>query len=203
MNSAFIHGFVLAFGLILPLGVQNVFVLSQGAIQHRFIKVIPVIITASLSDTLLISIAVFGVSVIVLTISWVKVALVVVGILFLAYMGWVTWISNGGVGQTNREQAWPVKRQIAFALSTSLLNPHAIMDTVGVIGTSSLSYNGSDRFLFAFATILVSWVWFTLLAIIGRFMGSVDKTGMVITLFNKASAVIMWGSGIYLLNQLW
>ncbi len=76
------------------------------------------------------------------------------------------------------------------------------MDTIGVIGTSSLSYNGSERFLFAIVTILVSWIWFTFLAIVGRIMGSVDKTGGIITVFNKVSAVIMWGSGIYLLSQL-
>ncbi len=95
MSSAFFHGFILALGLILPLGVQNVFVLSQGSIQPKFYRVLPVIITASLSDTLLISIAILGVSVIVLTISWVKIALVGVGVVFLAYMGWMTWKSTG------------------------------------------------------------------------------------------------------------
>ena len=204
MSSAFIHGFILAFGLILPLGVQNVFVFSQGAIQPKFYRVLPVIITASLSDTLLISVAVLGVSVLVLTISWVKIVLAVIGVLFLTYMGWMTWKSEGGIGQTNGEveQAWSTKRQIVFALSTSLLNPHAIMDTIGVIGTSSLSYAGIERFLFALATILVSWIWFTLLAIVGRIVGSTDKTGIMVNIFNKASAIIIWGSGFYLLNQL-
>lgn len=31
MSIAIIHGIVLAFGLILPLGAQNVFVFQQGA----------------------------------------------------------------------------------------------------------------------------------------------------------------------------
>ena len=33
------------------------------------------------------------------------------------------------------------KKQIGFAISVSLLNPHAIMDTVGVIGTSASVYS--------------------------------------------------------------
>lgn len=33
--NAIIHGIVLAFGLILPLGVQNVFIFQQGAWQKH------------------------------------------------------------------------------------------------------------------------------------------------------------------------
>ena len=33
MSEAIIHGIILAFGLIIPLGVQNVFVFNQGASQ--------------------------------------------------------------------------------------------------------------------------------------------------------------------------
>ncbi len=36
--EAIIHGVILAFGLILPLGVQNVFVFNQGAIQLLFLE---------------------------------------------------------------------------------------------------------------------------------------------------------------------
>ena len=51
MISVLLHGFILALGLILPLGVQNVFVFNQGAVQSRFVKALPAIITASLCDT--------------------------------------------------------------------------------------------------------------------------------------------------------
>lgn len=36
MLEAFIHGALLAFGLILPLGIQNIFIFNQGATQKRF-----------------------------------------------------------------------------------------------------------------------------------------------------------------------
>jgi L-lysine exporter family protein LysE/ArgO len=35
-----------------------------------------------------------------------------------------------------------------FAMSVSLLNPYAILVTIGVIGTSSLVYNGYEKWLF-------------------------------------------------------
>lgn len=91
MFAAFLHGYVLAFGLILPLGPQNAFVLSQGALNSRWRHALPVVVTASCSDTLLILLAVMGVSMLVLTLPWLKIILIVVGVLFLGFMGWRTW----------------------------------------------------------------------------------------------------------------
>ncbi len=39
--NAIIHGIVLAFGLILPLGVQNVFIFQQGAWQKQVWRALP------------------------------------------------------------------------------------------------------------------------------------------------------------------
>lgn len=198
MISAIIHGFILAFGLILPLGVQNVFVFNQGATQPRFSRALPVIVTAALCDTLLISLAVLGVSVIVFGIQWIKFILLLVGILFLAYMGFVTWRSNLTTSSTEANALSP-KRQIVFAMSVSLLNPHAIMDTIGVIGTSSLSYTGIEKLGFTLACIIVSWLWFLSLAVVGRQIGKLNNSGGFITVLNKVSALIMWGTAIYLI----
>jgi L-lysine exporter family protein LysE/ArgO len=200
MAEAFIHGFILAFGLILPLGVQNVFVFNQGVLQKRFIHALPVVLTASLCDTLLITLAVFGVSLVVLGSFWIKTILLSVGIVFLLYMGWSTWKSipeNGNNENTSKEN-FTLFKQIAFSASVSLLNPHAIMDTVGVIGTSSLRYNGVEKIAFALASILVSWIWFTGLAVAGRITGELDKSGRLMTVLNKISALVMWGAAIYI-----
>lgn len=141
--DAIIHGIILAFGLILPLGVQNVFVFSQGATQPKLFQALPAAITAALCDTLLIILAVFGLSVIVLQFEWLRVSLMIVGILFLLYMGYAIWRS--APMDTEENKALSIRRQIIFALSVSLLNPHAILDTVGVIGTSALRYVGTEQ----------------------------------------------------------
>lgn len=200
---AFFHGFLLAFGLILPLGVQNVFVFNQGASQARLTGWLPVVVTAALCDTLLILLAVAGVSVAVLSIAWLKAALLGAGILFLAYFGWVTWhASDCTAGSGDEEAEWTTRRQVAFAMSVSLLNPHAILDTVGVIGTSSLSYEGEEKIWFTAACILVSWVWFFGLAIAGRAVRRLDCSAAILHLLNRISAVIMWLSMLYLLSSL-
>jgi len=196
--AAIIHAIILAFGLILPLGVQNVFVFNQGAVQPRFSRVLPVIITASVCDTILITLAVLGISAIVLGVYWIRVMLLAVGIVFLLYMGYVTWKSESSIHDSSNAVAMTPRKQIAFAASVSLLNPHAIMDTVGVIGTSSLSYSGIDKVSFALACIIVSWVWFFSLAFVGRQVRKIDQSRRFISILNKVSALIMWGTAMYL-----
>jgi L-lysine exporter family protein LysE/ArgO len=172
------------------------FVFAQGASQPRFVRALPVVLTASLADTTLILLAVLGVSVVVLTFSWVETTLVVGGVLFLTYLGWTNWRAESESGEGWGDGAeWTPRRQVIFALSVSLLNPHAILDTIGVIGTSSLAYVGSGRVAFASACILVSWSWFFLLAVAGRTLG---KIGRVRKMLNRLSAVVMWGSAAYL-----
>lgn len=202
MLEPFLHGFILALGLILPLGVQNVFVFNQGALQPRFVRVLPVIITAALCDTLLILVAVLGVSFVILGSFWIKMILIGAVCIFLIYMGWTTWNSKPSHEREVSANRFSIKKQVLFAASVSLLNPHAIMDTVGVIGTSSLRYQGQDKVIFAFACILVSWVWFFGLSLIGRISGELDEAGNLLLLLNKLSALVMWGAAVYLLFTL-
>lgn len=73
MLQPIIHGFLLALGLILPLGAQNVFVFNQGANQKKIISALPVIITAGLCDTFLIVLAILGVSLILMSLTYFTV----------------------------------------------------------------------------------------------------------------------------------
>lgn len=194
--EAIIHGIILAFGLILPLGVQNVFVFSQGATQPRLLSALPATITAAVCDTFLILLAIFGLSIIVLQFEWMRLSLMIIGILFLLYMGYSIWGSEPTTSTSSK--ALPMNKQILFALSVSLLNPHAILDIVGVIGTSALKYVGTDQILFTVACITVSWIWFFGLTLAGTVMKKLDGTGNFMTIFNKCSALFIWGTAIYL-----
>ncbi|KKZ92454.1 hypothetical protein B4147_1690 [Bacillus wiedmannii] len=201
MSEAIIHGIILAFGLIIPLGVQNVFVFNQGASQPNIWRAVPVVLTASICDTLLILIAVQGVSLVLLTFSWLTNTLYIIGFFFLLYMGFVIWRSNPS-NDIKQENSMPLKKQILFAASVSLLNPHAILDTIGVIGTNSIQYIGSEKWAFTLATIIVSWIWFISLALAGKFLKRIDSTGKTIVLLNKFSGLIIWGVALYMLKQV-
>nr|WP_259547628.1 LysE/ArgO family amino acid transporter [Heyndrickxia oleronia] len=202
MIEPFIHGFILSLGLILPLGVQNIFIFNQGAMQPRYMNVLPVVITASLCDTLLILVSVLGVSLLILGSFWFKVILIGGGVIFLVYMGWTTWNSKPNNQRNADVNRFSLKKQLLFAASVSLLNPHAIMDTVGVIGTSSIKYHGVEKIIFAFTCIMVSWLWFIGLSLLGRVIGKIDKSGTFLLALNKISAIIMWAAAVYLVFSL-
>lgn len=200
MLTAFLHGFILSAGLILPPGVQNVFLINQGANHKKLIHALPAVITAGLSDTLLIILSVAGVSLIILSIPALQLAMYIIGFFFLSYMAISLWFTEPETAKA------PVKltphKQVAYALSVSLLNPHAILDTAGIIGTNSTAYTGSALVLFTFSCIAVSWIAFIILVLLGRLIGNFDSNGKITGYINKISAVVIFIIACFILINI-
>lgn len=190
MLIALIHGVLLSAALILPPGAQNVFLINQGANHKKFIHTLPAVITAGLSDTLLIILSVIGVSLIILSIPVLQFTMYIIGFVFLIFMAISLWFTKAATSHA------PVKlnpyKQISYALSVSLLNPHALLDTAGIIGTNSTAYTGSALLVFTLSCIAVSWITFVLLVLLGRVLGNIDKNGSITVRINKISAVVIF-----------
>jgi L-lysine exporter family protein LysE/ArgO len=203
MTEAYLHGFILAIGLIIPLGVQNFFVFTRGATTSRFVHMLPIVITASVCDSLLIILAVSGVSLIVLNFVWMKLLLILLGALFLLFMGYLTWKAKPQPSDNGSIVSEKTGKLIGYTVMISILNPHAILDTIGVIGTSSLNYEGKEKLVFTLACITVSCTWFLALALFGRLVGRQDRSGRIVKSLNKVSAVVMWIAAVALLLSAW
>ncbi len=197
MIHAFIYGMLLALGLIVPLGIQNIFIFNQGANQKHFLHAMPSVLTAIICDTILIIFAVLGISVVIFTIPWLKTSVLLLGLFFLLYMGWVTW-HNKPNHLLEGKKPLPARKQIVFSASVSLLNPHALLDTIGVIGTSSLHFAGQEKMMFTGACVLVSVFWFFGLSVMGHFLHRLDTTGRWLQIINKISALIVWSIASYI-----
>lgn len=199
MAFAAFHGFILALALILPIGMQNGFILSQGALHKRWIAALPAVVAAAICDTILVGLAVVGVSAAALHIVWLRYVFGIIGIVFLLYIGWTTWRDSAKEQQDENASAWSPKRQVKFAISVSLLNPHALIDTLAVIGGSALVYTSwSDKFAFGIACAAVSWIWFFVLVVLGHLAGRAAVKRASLGLINRISALMMWSSAIYL-----
>lgn len=194
---AFLYGVFLALGLIVPLGVQNIFIFNQGASQRHFLQAIPSVLTAIVCDSILIIASVLGVSVVLLAIPWLKKTILLMGFCFLIYMGWVTWYSKPMALQPGK-QPLSAGKQLIFSASVSLLNPHAMLDTIGVIGTSSLQFIGRDKWMFTFGCVFISSVWFFMLSVMGHFLHRLDKTGKALRIMNQCSAIMVWSVAVYI-----
>lgn len=203
VSAAFVHGFLLALALILPIGPQNSFILSQGTIYRRYRMVLPVVAAAGLSDTVLIVASVGGVGLVAAALPWLRTLLTIAGVVFLIGMGIQSWREPGAGGTETAGQQWPLRRRVGYSLSVSLLNPHAIMDTVVVIGGGGAQYPGaSPKDSYAAAAVLVSWLWFIMLSLVGRGVQLVGGQMRMRRTVNRGSALLMWAFAAHYSWQL-
>ncbi|ELZ57434.1 MULTISPECIES: LysE/ArgO family amino acid transporter [Halorubrum] len=201
-TTAFLHGLALSLGLIAAVGPQNVFVFQQGASQPRLRRSLPTVLTAGAADTLLILAGVLGVSAAVIEFAWLRTALLAAGVAFLIYVGW-TLVSVPAAGLGPRDETrLSVREQVGFTASVSLLNPHAILDTIGVIGTNALAYAPPRRWAFTAACLLVSWGWFLGLATGGRLLGNSVLSDGRLRYLNVLSAGVIWVVALYMAWRL-
>jgi L-lysine exporter family protein LysE/ArgO len=197
VQAAFLHGLALALALILPLGPQNTFVLSQGVVAGRFRDTWPVVVAAAVSDTLLIGSAVAGVSLVLLALPVLRTVLAAAGVVFLVVIGWRTWTAADESGAGRQRAPAATSGRVRYALSVSLLNPHAILDTVVVIGGGAAVYAApAEKWVYAVGAAMVSWLWFLVLAGAGRAFGRLVASPGGRRWLNRASAVIMWAVAV-------
>jgi L-lysine exporter family protein LysE/ArgO len=199
MIEAFLNGLLISIGMLLPLGMQSLYLFNQGANHKKFTHALPSIFTAIICDTFLIVSSVLGLSLIVFAFPWVKALILYLGLVFLIYIGFIIWFTKPYKVQHKVLPLSP-KKQILFAASVSLFNPHALIDTIGVIGTISMKFRGLDKWIFTSACILVSASWAFCLSFAGHVLHKIDNNGDLLLKLNKISAILIWGFAFYLLK---
>lgn len=161
--TAYLSGLMLGLALIVPIGPQNVVVLNQG-LAVGFSRSLFAVLCAGICNTLLIVVGAVGVGALLTGIPGLRSALLAVGAVFLLFLAWrsfrrsVTEAPAMGDGSPLRNVAMKI-------VGASLLNPHAILDTVVVIGSTIAAQRDDMRMLFAGGTLSASWLWFAFLVI--------------------------------------
>ncbi len=160
--TAFMTGFVVALGLIVAIGAQNAWVLSQSMRgQHRAVIAIVCIIC----DSALITLGVYFVHHIREWLPPLVPALTWGGVALLLWLAWkaAQRAIKGSSGlkpdrQVSIQSAWQIG---LTALAITLLNPHVYLDTIVLIG--SVGSSQANKLAFVIGACLASLVWFTLL----------------------------------------
>lgn len=142
MWTALLHGFLVQMGLIMAIGPQNSFVLTQG-LRRGHIGLICLICT--LSDVILIALGVGGMAALLQATPAVGLALRYGGAAFLLWYGYGRLRS--ALRPTQGMQTTPEKTlsRTAAALATlafTWLNPHVYLDTVVMIGVLAGGFPG-------------------------------------------------------------
>lgn len=160
---AYLSGLALGLALIVPIGAQNVFIVGQG-LAVGWPRSVWAVIAAGCCDTLLILAGAAGVSQLLNSFPTLRVALLVGGAGFLTYLGVQSWRRSTTALDLSTGEELGARKVLTRTASVSLLNPHAILDTVGVVGAAIAAQPEAFRPFFAGGAVSASWLWFLLLA---------------------------------------
>lgn len=191
MITPFIKGFGAGGGLIVAIGAQNAFVLSQG-VRGNYHVVIALI--CILCDTIFITagVAGFGASVSASPVlsQWVTWG----GALFLFIYGCSSLRSaiKGGSLETNDRAIQSLGSAILMTLAVTLMNPHFYLDTVILLGGISSQFQGESRFLFWLGAVIASTIWFICLSLGGRTLAPFFKKELSWRILDTLVCVTMW-----------
>jgi len=187
----FLRGLTLGLSLIVAIGPQNAFVLRQGLTrQHAYLAAL----VCSLADTGLIAFGVLGVGALLARNPALTALGTLAGTAFLVWYGWRSFQSarKPGVLETTGQSVTSPGQVLTTAAAFSLLNPHALLDTVVLIGGSSAGLSADGRWGFLAGTVLASWLWFFGLALAGRQLAPVMQSPRAWQVLDVLIGVMMW-----------
>jgi L-lysine exporter family protein LysE/ArgO len=154
----FVFGLLFGLATAFPVGVQSFVVMNQG-LRLGYPRVLTGIVTASLCDTLLIVAGAAGASAL-LADADERVPVLLIGIAFLAIFGVLALRTPPEAEVGEVKSAGRPLAIIAQTVGVSLFNPHAVLETVGVLGGAIAAQTAKNRIEFACGVIAASWVWF-------------------------------------------
>jgi len=197
MLSAFLTGFILGFSLILAIGAQNSFVLRQGLMgRHIF----TVALFCSLSDALLISIGVAGISIFLNNyINLVSDWLFGISAIWLAGYGLLR-LKDAVIGKSvliaENSSVNGLSSTLSFLVVITFANPHVYLDTVVLIGSVSQQFPDNTKLAYVLGASIASFVFFFSLAYGAKFLSPVMQRPIAWQLLDSFIAFVMFGLAI-------
>lgn len=196
-----IQGLSVGLGLILAIGAQNAFVLRQG-IKREHVAV--AVAVCALSDSVLISLGAAGVGTFIAETPVLRAGTVWASSAFLIIFGALalrTALTRADfeLSHQARTTAGPAS-VAAAAVGLSLMNPHAWLDTVVILGSVAGGYaTQAARIAFTGGAIAASLVFFLALGYGAAKLAPVFERPLAWKLLDVTVAVVMWSVAASLL----
>ena len=193
MLSAFLTGFILGFSLILAIGAQNSFVLRQGLMGRH---VFTVALFCSLSDALLISIGVAGISIFLNNyIDLVSDWLFGISAIWLAGYGLLR-LRDAVIGKSvliaENSSVNGLVSTLSFLSVLTFANPHVYLDTVVLIGSVSQQFPDNTKLAYVLGASIASFVFFFSLAYGAKFLSPIMQRPIAWRLLDSFIAFVMF-----------
>ncbi len=198
MFSVYFQGFGLGGSLIVAIGAQNAFVLSQGVRRNHQLAVA---LLCTLCDIVLISVGITGVGTTVAASPILGNIAAIGGSAFLFWYGFGAFrsaLGNHGL-KTQEDTPDSLRSVLMLTLGVTLLNPHVYLDTVVLMGSMSGQYSLEARPVFGLGAMSASLIWFLLLAQGGRALAPAFRNPVTWKILDGAVCATMWLLGARLL----
>ena len=193
MISAFLTGFFLGISLIVAIGAQNAFVIRQGITgQHVFY----VALFCAVSDTLLISLGVTGIS------FFLNNLVSEISNILFGFSA--VWLSGYGILRLKAAFTSDTTFEIETSSSKGLLptlsivavltfaNPHVYLDTMILIGSASQQFPGVNKLAYVLGASLASFVFFFSIAYGAKLLAPIMKRPSSWRVLDSLIALVMF-----------
>ena len=194
-----VKGFLMGASLIIAIGAQNAFVIKQGLSRtHLFLTAF----LCAFLDACLIALGVLGFGEILDEFP--------ITIMIAKYFAVIFLVIYGGFAlrsafKKERLELQPgpsiqsLKKTVWMLIALSLLNPHAYLDTVILLGSIASQYPFYDKLLFAIGAVCASFAWFFFLTYGSRLFAPLLKKPIAWKIIDASVCIIMWSIAIGLL----
>ncbi len=185
------QGFFLGGSLIVAIGAQNAFVLSQSLKgNHEWL----IATICCICDVVLISAGIGGLGVLLKTMPSLTFWIAILGTVFLLFYGAMSFKSmlRRHKLETVERPPLTLKKAVVMTLALTLLNPHVYLDTVMLIGSIANTKFPDTQWWFALGAILASFVWFYGLTAFAKVLVPVFKRPRTWQILDGAIGVMMW-----------
>lgn len=201
MITTYFTGFTLMATLIIPIGLQNAFVLNQGIRKqhHLFVAAF-----CGFSDAFFMSIGVWGGATLFSAYPWLLLTITLLGALFMIVYGWQclqrALKGGSGIETDNKQRSFKVIVLACFAFT--FLNPHVYIDTIVILGGFAANLLTQDRPYFFLGGITASFLWFFSLALLGSKFAPILNRPRAQRIIDTLIGLMMWALAGFLIINL-
>lgn len=197
MTTAYLTGLGTTAGLIIAIGAQNAYLLTQSVRKNHHVVIA---LMCTLFDILFISVGVAGVGAFFAQNELLMNIAAYGGALFLFVYGFFS-LRSAYTGKSLDIAAKgddSLKKVVLTTLAVTVLNPHVYIDTVVLLGGISSQFAPESRLMFALGACTASALWFYLLTFAGVRLAPLFSRPVTWRVLDLAICAVMWSVGISL-----
>lgn len=195
-----LNGLILMLSLIVAIGPQNAFLLRQ-AVRHEHALLVASIMLSG--DALMVLLGSFGVGHLLEKWLLTKLILTIIGAIYIFVFGLRILLQINQPKSLIADKSSNRRNILMGTLAVTFLNPHAILDTILIIGTISLQFHHGHKIAFILGAILGSTIWFYAIAWIGQKLAPFLSQPKIWRAIDAFIVIVMFILVIILLRDAW